>query len=384
MKQLLPIETQQYSIQSHWVRRNTKSKIIYLIIIMALVAAFISLPLINIDISSQSRSVVRTPNENNVLQSVVYGEIKDIQIYENKVVSIGDTLIWLKTEEIDEQISRNKLRLIENQEFIQDIEMLLQGNKKLITPKYRAELSQYFAKISEYQISISQSEKEFNVSKTLYEKKVESKYEYDQKESQYNSARSQLSLYRQQQHSTWQAEKTRLEYENRDIQSELTQLEKRKAQYVITAPVSGNIVQFTGVQTGNFISNGQQIAYISSGDSLIVECYVSPLDIGYIHVGQNVKFQMDTYDYQQWGLLNGKVCEIISDVIQMDNKPFFRVRCNVEQTYLQLRNGYKGEIRKGMSATARFHLTRRSLAQLLFDKIDNWVNPKIITDGDQD
>jgi HlyD family secretion protein len=378
MKHLFPIEIQEYSVQSHWVRRNTKSKLIYFIIILALIAVIVSLPFIYVDISTQSRGVIRTPNENNILQSAIYGEIKEINMSENKPVSLGDTLVLLKTDEIDEQITRNRHRLIENQEFIQDIEILLRGGKSLVTPKYKAEQSQYFAKINELQVSISQSEKEYNISKTLYEKHVESKYEYDQKESQYNSTKSQLSLYKQQQQNTWQAEKTRLEYENRDIQSELAQLEKRKTQYVITAPVSGNIVQFTGAQVGNFITNGQQIAYISSGDSLMVECYVSPLDIGYIHIGQDVKFQMDTYDYQQWGLLNGKVCEIISDIVQMNNQPVFRVRCKVEQTYLQLPNGYKGDIRKGMSTTARFHLTKRSLAQLLFDKIDNWMNPNII------
>ena len=384
MKQLFPIEIQQYTEQSHWVRRNTKSKVIYLIIILSLVTVFVCLPFIYIDISTQSRSIVRTPNENNILQSAVYGEIKEVNIYENKIVSVGDTLIGLKTDEIDELIARNEFRLIENREFIQDLDAILKGRKGLVTPKYRAEQSQYFAKINEHEIVIKQSEKEYNVSKTLYEKKVEAKYEYDQKESQYNAAKSQLSHYKQQQYSIWQAEKTRLEYENRDIQSELMQLEKRKTQYIITAPVSGNIVQFTGVQVGNFISNGQQIAYISPGDSLIMECYVSPLDIGYINVGQEVKFQMDAYDYQQWGLLNGKVCEVISDIVQMNNAPFFRVRCNVEQTFLQLPNGYKGDIRKGMSATARFHLTRRSLAQLLFDKIDNWVNPKIMEHGNKD
>lgn len=297
---------------------------------------------------------------------------------------VGDTLIWLKTDEFEEQIKRNNLRLVENNEFIRDIEILLRGDKNLITPKYRAEQSQYLAKINEHQVSINQSKKEYSVSKTLYEKKIEPKYEFDQKESQYNAAKSQLSHYEQQQYSIWQAERTRLEHENRDILSESAQLKKRKTQYVITAPVSGNIVQFTGIQVGNFITNGQQIASISSGDSLIIECYVSPLDIGYVNTGQEVKFQMDAYDYQQWGLLKGKVCEIISDVVQMDNQPFFRVRCNIEQTHLQLPNGYKGEIKKGMSATARFHLTRRSLAQLLFDKIDNWVNPKIMTDGNQD
>jgi HlyD family secretion protein len=56
----------------------------------------------------------------------------------------------------------------------------------------------------------------------------------------------------------------------------------------------------------------------------------------------------------------------------------FRVRCQLNTPCLQLKNGYQGCIQKGMSLTGRFQLTRRSLWQLMFDKIDDWMNPKII------
>lgn len=383
MKQLFPIEIQESTVQNHWTKRHTKSKIIYLVIIITLLIVCISLPFIYVDVSSQSRGTIRTPHENNSLQSAINGEIVEIQMYENKSVVKGDTLICLKTDEQDEQIVRLIQRQEENNQFITDINTLLLGGNNMTTPKYQTEKAQYIAKISEHNVSINQAKKEYLVSKSLYEKGVESKFDYDQTESRFRAQESQLSLFKQQQKATWQAEKTRLEYENRDLLSQLQQIEKRKNQYVITAPITGNIIQFTGLKEGNFISAGQTIAQISSGDSLIVECYVMPNDIGYIHLGQEVQLQMDAYNYQQWGLLSGKVVEIISDVVQIENQVFFRVRCSLNKTYLELPNGYKGNLKKGMTATTRFFLTRRSLAQLLFDKIDNWMNPKIITDGNK-
>ena len=56
----------------------------------------------------------------------------------------------------------------------------------------------------------------------------------------------------------------------------------------------------------------------------------------------------------------------------------FRVRCAVKENTLQLKNGYKGMLQKGLTYTARFYLTRRTLWQLLFDKLDNWLNPKTV------
>lgn len=237
--------------------------------------------------------------------------------------------------------------------------------------------------MTERTISLNQAKKEYQVSKALFEKGVESKFDFEQIESKYQSEQSLLSSFKQEQINTWQAEKTRIEYENRNLKSEVLQLNKRKTQYYITAPVSGNIVQYTGLKAGNFLSPSQTIALITSGDSLLVECYVTPNDIGYIHKGQKVKFQIDAYDYQQWGLLDGEVIDIISDVTQIENHTFFKVRCSLNKDYLELSNGYKGIIKKGMSLTGRFFLTKRSLAQLLFDKIDDWMNPKIITNGNK-
>ena len=57
---------------------------------------------------------------------------------------------------------------------------------------------------------------------------------------------------------------------------------------------------------------------------------------------------------------------------------FFRVLCNLTAKSLRLKNGYTTDIKKGNTFTARFIITERSIWDLLFDKIDDWFNPKII------
>lgn len=344
----------------------------------------VSLPFVYVDVSMQSRGTVRSVNENNTIQSAIYAEIARIEMYENKKVGQGDTLIWLRTDELDEQINRLLEKQMENGLFISDIDRLVNDSFSAITPKYKSELAQHRAELAEQYITLSQAQNEYAVSKELYEKGVEAKYDYQQTESRYKTAGSQKALVKQQQISNWQAEKTRLEYENKDLHSQLLQLQKRKTQYIITAPVSGNIVQYNGIQTGNFIQAGQSVALITASDTLLIECYISPIDIGYIEKGQKVQVQADAYNYQQWGLLLGEVTEILPDIVELNNQTYFRVRCAMNRNYLELANGYKGYMKKGMTVTGRFYLTRRSLAQLLFDKIDNWMNPKIKSDGNKD
>jgi HlyD family secretion protein len=380
MKQLFPAGIMENTVQTHWTKRHSKSKIIYLIIIIGLIATLLSLPFIYIDVSVQSKGTVRSVNENNSIQSVVYAEVAQIAIYENKMVEQGDTLIWLRTDELDEQINRLIEKQIENGLFIHDIDRLVNGPYSAATPKYQTELAQYRAKLAEQDIALSQAQNEYTVSKELYEKGVEAKYDYQQAESRYKTAGSQRALVKQQQINNWQAEKTRLEYENKDLNSQLLQLQKRKTQYIITAPVSGNILQYNGIQAGNFTQTGQSIAQITASDTLLIECYISPIDIGYIEKGQKVQVQADAYNYQQWGLLSGEVTEVLPDIVELNNQTYFRVRCAMNRNYLELANGY---MKKGMTVTGRFYLTRRSLAQLLFDEIDNWMNPKIKSDGNK-
>jgi HlyD family secretion protein len=84
---------------------------------------------------------------------------------------------------------------------------------------------------------------------------------------------------------------------------------------------------------------------------------------------------LDAFNYNQWGLASGKVNEISKDIININEQPVFRVRCSLDTRFLQLKNGYRGNLKKGMTLTGRFYLTDRSLWQLLFDKIDDWMNP---------
>lgn len=382
MKDIFPIEIVEYTNENYWVKRNIKSKIIYITIISLIIICILILPLIKIELSSQSRGNIRSINENNTLQSAISAEVERLNLFENQSVKEGDTLVWLRTDVIDEQINRLSEKLSENRIFMEDISSLLQGNiRQINSPKYKAEYNQSLSKTRQQQVSLNQAENEYKTSKKLYEKGVESHYDFSQNENKYNLAQSQLTSIMQESKNNWQAEQTRLELENKDLQSQLLRLEKDKSQYYITAPISGNIVQYAGVKKGNFITAGQTLSQIASGDDLMVECYVSPSDIGYIYEGQNVNIQMDAFDYRQWGLIKGKVKEIVSDVTTVNDQPFFRVRCSMEQNYLSLKNGHRGNLKKGMTLTGRFALAERNLADLLFDKVDNWMNPKIMSNG---
>ena len=80
--------------------------------------------------------------------------------------------------------------------------------------------------------------------------------------------------------------------------------------------------------------------------------------------------------------MKGKIESISTDIFTDSGQPYFKVRCKMDKQSLKLRNGYEGNLKKGMTLQARFVVARRSLFQLLYDKTDDWLNPNIIKEKD--
>lgn len=375
---LFPPEIINDTTESLFVKRTVRSNVIYLVVTAAVTAMIIALPFVYVSVTAQARGVIRTTNENNPIQAAVYGEIIEIRISENKQMQKGDTLLLLNAGNMKEQIRRNKQKILENSRFITDIDALLNKNKSLlVTTKYLTEQQYFRTATNEQQTNIDYLYGEYQTSKTLHEKNISPQTEYLQHKNAYETAVGQLANLKEQFRNRWAAERTSYEIEIHELQSSIKQLEEEKTKYVLKAPEPGFIIQFSGVQQGSFIAPGQTIASISNDGNLLVECYVSPMDIGYIREQQQVVFQLDAFNYNQWGLAHGKVNEISKDVVMMNEQSVFRVRCTLDTHFLKLKNGYKGNLKKGMTLTGRFFLTNRSLWQLLFDKVDNWMNPKL-------
>lgn len=165
-------------------------------------------------------------------------------------------------------------------------------------------------------------------------------------------------------------------------QAELSQLSAarskisvNKKNFEIKAPVSGVIQGINSLYEGSMVQAGQTIATISPESNLVAECYVSTRDVGLLKIGQEARFQIDAFDYNYFGILTGKIISIDNDFSVVDNTPAFKVRCSFDDTQLHLKNGFTGKLKKGLSLQARFVVAERTLWQLLFDKIDDWLNP---------
>lgn len=89
------------------------------------------------------------------------------------------------------------------------------------------------------------------------------------------------------------------------------------------------------------------------------------------------KIQIEAFNYNEWGVIEGKVASVSSDyVIDRANNYLFKVRVKLDKNYLTLqKTGQRGYIKKGMTTVVHFMVTRKSLFNLIFQTIDSWINP---------
>jgi len=105
---------------------------------------------------------------------------------------------------------------------------------------------------------------------------------------------------------------------------------------------------------------------------MIVECLVSPDEIGLLNINDLVIFQIDALNYHHREMAKGMIRQITYDLSMVGDKLKYKVICSLNETSLLLSNKTPLHLKTGMSLTAKFKIANRTVFQLLFDKMDDW------------
>lgn len=385
--QLFPSEIIENSVESHHYQVSMRSQWIYITLLLSMMGAFISLFFIRIDVSVRAEGILRPVTEKTELKPALSGKIKEIYIKENQMVKQGEKIIVLESELIDTKLKLLDFQISEKKNYIQDLQYLVKIDSNsiflfrekqgfgLITPLYKQQYLQLKAQLQENQYAQDKIKREISRDKQLYEGKAIALREYEDRLFDLQRLQSQFQTSFEKQISLWQSELSNLQIEIENLLSQQNQAIKEKEFYTLTAPISGTVQQFVGKYIGNQVQAGEAIASISPDSSLIADCYVSPQDIGLLQKGMKANFQIDAFNYNEWGMISGKIQSVSNDISIVNNQPLFLIKCRLDQSFLSLKNGYKGHLKKGMTAKARFVITNRNLFQLLYDKAENWLRP---------
>lgn len=374
MAQLFPVAILENSTYSWLPKVTVRGQLMYTLLLTALAAGFVSLFYIKVDVTLTAQGLVRPVAEKTEVRSPSAGTIAEVLVTDGTGVREGQLLLRLRQEVPDSKLAQTDYDLGEHEKYIHDLGILAQGGSEgLSSAQYRGQYARYQSQLAEQRTTLSKLRSEVTTDKTLLDEKVIAPKEYQDKQYEYDKALATYQSTMDQQRSDWEEQLGRLRMEAGGLNADVSALRQEKEGSLIRAPVAGTLQQFEGRSAGGYVQAGEILGVISPDSNIVAECYASPRDIGYLRPGMDVRCQVDAFNYNEWGSVRGKVVSIGNDFILQDGHPVFKVRCSFARTYLEMRSGVRGNLKKGMTLQARFLLTRRTLYQLLYDRTSDWL-----------
>jgi adhesin transport system membrane fusion protein len=134
----------------------------------------------------------------------------------------------------------------------------------------------------------------------------------------------------------------------------------------IKSPIDGVVKNLRYHTIGGVVRSGEPIMEIvPTGENLVIEAKLNPVDRGYVTTGQKATVKVSTYDFVRYGGLDGTVIHVAPDSsTDPKGEPYFRVVVQTEKTYLGEAAG-KLPITPGMQATVDIHTGKKSVMEYL-------------------
>jgi multidrug resistance efflux pump len=375
----LPSEFVNNGIDAYLAKHAVTSWKTYWLAISVIVISLISLPFIYVDVSVQETGIIRPVIEKSEIKAAITEIVDSVYVREGQFLKQGDTVLTFNRSASNAQIEYRQKRMDDFQEHLNDLQYLSKGRKPAFfsSSVRQQEYIFYIREKEECEINLAKSEQDLKRNKALFDKKVIAAEEYENYQHEYNKAKNALASLKENQLSLWQNNLNTYTNLQEEMRMAMRQDIKEESRYVSISPVTGILDQFNGIYTGSLVYAGTTVAIISPDSTLYAEIYVSPRNIGYIYNGMDVNMQIEAFNYNEWGSIPGKVMDISSDFLtdNSGNNAFYRVKCSLEKNCLIRKNGVQGFLKKGMAISAHFKITKRSLFDLLYQKMDDWANP---------
>ena len=134
----------------------------------------------------------------------------------------------------------------------------------------------------------------------------------------------------------------------------------------IKSSINGVVKNMRYNSIGNVVKPGEPIMeLVPTGDRLVVEAKLNPIDRGYVNEGQAATVKISTYDFARYGGLEGIVIRVAPDSsTDEDGVPYFRVVVQTDKNFLGLHEGNL-PITPGMQATVDIHTGEKSVMDYL-------------------
>ena len=354
------------------------SRIIYHLCLLLIAGVLISLPLVRVQVSVTGKGIIRPRQEKANIIPVTSGMVEEVYVSEGDYIKMSDPILKVRSFDAAGNLQLLKMELSDTDQYIDDLKGMLSDPVKVpARQKFRTAWKEYCHHLDYLTLMYEKAHREWARQTGLHKGGLISDKEYDDLTFSKNKAKQDRVRFMSESRRAWQEGHTTYLDRKRLLTKQIQQTEEQIRRSMINAPVSGSLEEFSGIFPGSVLQAGEIIGVISPDSKLIGEMYMQSKDIAYLSTGQEVSIQVDAFPSREWGRIKAEIFEISNDYIWLNQQAVYRVKCRFPNKRLVLKNGYEGELIKGMTFQARCLIASRSLFQLLTDKADDWLDPAI-------
>jgi hemolysin D len=356
-----------------------------------------------VDVVVSARAMVIPDGEVKVIQPLDAGVIRSIAVKEGDFVKQGDVLMEIdpsttepalasKEENLNkfeieiERLNAQAALLPFNPDPSKYSAELIRDQKNIYTSSiegYRDKIRSASAEKANYQSLLSSGrEKVARLKKVL---DIIAKDEYIEAVDKVISYKAEIAKLNEEIGYTKETFKTETLKELADKQKQATELKSdvdqikfRNTKQKILSPCDGHVDKIMMQTIGGIVQPAQQLMMVTPVDvPLRIKATVLNKDIGFVKEGMDVKIKVDTFDFQKYGILNGKVTTVSNSSIN-DEKlgPVYEVFIQPLQTKLVV-EGKEASISAGMSATAEIKTGKRRIIEFFIYPLIKYLDEGI-------
>ena len=178
-------------------------------------------------------------------------------------------------------------------------------------------------------------------------------------------------------------EVTALRHEKTSLNATLIQNKAKREQLekqiqTIKSPIEGYINELEIHTVGGVVTPAQKLMTIVPKDcKLKIKAKVMNQDIGFVEENMDVSVKVDTFNFQKYGIITGKVLVVGKNSVE-DEKlgPIYEVFIEPQNTALMV-EGKEQTIKTGMSATCEINIGKRRIIEFFIYPLIKYLDESI-------
>ncbi|MBF2027944.1 MAG: HlyD family type I secretion periplasmic adaptor subunit [Oscillatoriales cyanobacterium C42_A2020_001] len=350
------------------------------------------------------------------MRSLATGMLREIKVKEGMLVKKGDILLELDPTVSQSEVARLEKLAQQNRAALARLEAerngkvqagsvlqndLLEARLKEFRDRQSAAIAdanRQLGIIKASQVKKTQLESELahtshklQAMGTLASAGAVPRFDYLDLQNKVDSLQKQIAIQvqeieqAQQAHQAAQKNTTRLESERQteilthidkqqqeltDLEGKLSQAKEQHKQSIIRASVTGTVYDIKVAKTGATVQAGDELlSIVPQGETLIVEAKVQNRDIGFIKRGMHTKVKLETFPYQEFGMVEGTVDQISPNAVpDKDLGMVFPVAVKLQQQAVRVK-GREVPLSPGMTSTTEIVTRQKTVLSFLLEPI---------------